>query len=94
MDQLNAELFYPQRKENVETTKTLQLMACEVAECILKELRDPGKATSDYLSSVEGKFSWGQTTDDEHAACIGKMATNDPAESPFASLTCQLQSFG
>jgi hypothetical protein len=63
MDQLNAEVFYPQW-----STKTVQLMACEVAECVLKELRDPGKATSDYLSSVEGKFSWGQTTDDEHVA--------------------------
>ena len=94
MDQLNAELFYPQRKENVETTKIVQLMACEVAECILKELCGPCKATSDDLSSVEGKFSWGQTTDDEHATCIGKMAMNDPAESPFASLTRQLQSFG
>ena len=70
MDQLIAELFYPRWKENVETTEIVQLMACEVAECILKELRDPGKATSDYLSSIEGKFS--QTTDDEHAACIGK----------------------
>ena len=89
MDQLNAELFYPQR-----STKTAQLMACEVAECILKELRGPGKATSDYLSSVEGKFSWGQTMYDEHATCIGKMATTDPAESPLASLTRQLQSFG
>ena len=60
MDQLNAELFYPQRKENVETNKIVQLMACEVAECILKELHDPGKATSDFLSSVKGKFSWSQ----------------------------------
>ena len=94
IDQLNAELFYPQRPENVETTETVQLMACEVAECIIKELRDPNKATSDYLSSVEGKFRWGQITDDEHIKCIGKMATNDAAESPFASRTCQLQSFG
>ena len=68
MDQLNAELLYLDQKENVETTKIVQLMACEVAECILKELCDPSKATSDYLSSVEGKFSWGQATDDEHAA--------------------------
>ena len=48
----------------------------------------------DYLSSKEGQFSWGQTTDDEHGAMLGKIATNDPAESPFASLTQQLQSFG
>ena len=94
MDHLNAKLFYPRQKENAETTETVQLMACEVAKCILKELCDPSKATSDYLSSVEGKFSWGQTTDDEHAACIGKVATNDPAECPFASHMCRLQSFG
>lgn len=93
-DQLNAELFYPQRQENIETTETVNLMAIEVAETILKELRDPRKASSDYLSSKEGQFSWGQTTDDEHGAMLGKIATNDPAESPFASLTQQLQSFG
>ena len=44
--------------------------------------------------SVEGKFSWGQTMDEKHFAFLGKMATNDPAETPFASLTCQLQLFG
>jgi len=69
-------------------------MASEVAETILNELHDPRKATSHYLTSVEGKFSWGQTTDEEHFAFLGKMATNDSAESPFASLTHQLQSFG
>jgi hypothetical protein len=79
MDQLNAELLYPQQKENCETNKIVQLMACEVAKCILKKLCDPGKATSDYCSSVEGKFSWDQTMDDKHATCIGKMATTDPA---------------
>ena len=93
-DQLNAELFYPQRKENAETTDTVILMASEVAEVIVKELRDPKKATSNYLTSVKGKFSWGQTTDEEHFAFLGKMATNDPAETPFASLTRQLQLFG
>ena len=62
-------------------------MAIEVAETILKELQDSRKATSDYLLSVEGQFSSGQTTDDEHTSMLGKMATNDPAESPFALLT-------
>jgi hypothetical protein len=59
-DQLNAELFYPQCKENAETTDTVILMASEVAEVMVKELRDPKIATSNYLMSVEGKFSWGQ----------------------------------
>ena len=69
-------------------------MAVELANCLLNELRDPTKATSDYLSCVDGKFSWGMTSDEEHAACLGNMATNDPAESPFAALTQQLQGFG
>lgn len=47
-DQLNAELFYPQRQENIETTATVNLMAIEVAETILKELQNPRKDTSDY----------------------------------------------
>jgi hypothetical protein len=93
-DKLNAEIFYPTRRENTKTTEMVNLMASEVAETILNELHDPRKATSNYLTSVEGKFSWGQTTDKEHYASLGKMATNDPAESPFASLTHQLQSFG
>ena len=69
-------------------------MAVDVADCILTELRDPKKVTSNYLSLSDGKFSWGKTTEQEHAAGIGMMATNDPAESPFAALTQQLQSFG
>ena len=93
-DVLNAELFYPTREENIATTEFVTQLAVEVADCMLQELRDPKKATSDYLSSGGGKFSWGETTDEDHIMCIGKMATNDPAESPFASLTVQLQSFG
>ena len=89
-DQLMAELFYLQRQVNIDTTEAVKLMACEIAQTILKELRDPNKATSDYLTSVDGKFSWSQTTDEEHVAFLGKMATNDSAESPFASLTRQL----
>ena len=91
---LKAELFYPSRKENVATRETIQKMAVKMANCFLKELRDPKKATSDYLTSSEGKFSWGFTTEEEHNALIGKSATNDSAESPFAMLTQQMQQFG
>ena len=93
-DQVSAQIFYPTCRENTETTEIVKLMASEVAETILNELHDPRKATSNYLTSVEGKFSWGQTTDKENNAFLGKMATNDPSESPFAFLKHQLQSFG
>ena len=91
MDLLKAELFYPQREENIATEATVKKMAIEVSDCLLTELRDPKKVTSNYLSSADGEFSWGKTTDEEHVAGIGMMATNDPAESPFTGLTQQLQ---
>ncbi len=37
LDQLNAELFYPQQVETAKTTEIVQCMTCEVAEYILKE---------------------------------------------------------
>ena len=61
--------------------------------CLLTELWDPKKETYDYLSSGKGKFSWRYTTQEEHQACIGMMASNDPYESPFAQITRQLQIF-
>ena len=94
-DQINAEMFYPTRQENKDTAAMVEDMAMNaLAPAIIKECRDPKKALSDYVTSIDGKFSWGQTTDEEHLACIGKNATNDPAESPCPSLTRQLQSFG
>ena len=69
-------------------------MAIGMASCILNELWYPKKATSDYLYSGEGKFSWGCTTQEEHQYFIGMMASNDPSESPFATFTRQLQISG
>ena len=93
-DKLKAELFYPERTENIATKALATKMAVEMASCLLTELRDPNKATSYYLSSGKGKFSWRYTTQEEHQDCIGMMASNDPSESPFAQLTRQIQSFG
>jgi hypothetical protein len=42
-DQLTAELFYPTRKENIDTNEIVKVMACELAECLLEELSDPKK---------------------------------------------------
>ena len=94
---VNAEiidkLFNPKQASNMETNDLTIDMAMLAANCILKELRDPKKATSDYLSSVDRNFSWANTTEETHKNLIGTFATNDLAESPFASLTYQLDSF-
>ena len=81
------EIFYPEREENKETKDLVLKLAKEVALVWLRELRDPKKATSDYLSSIEGKYSWKNTTEEQHKKLLGTSATNDAAESPFAVVT-------
>jgi hypothetical protein len=59
-DQMNAEMLYPSRQENVDTTPIVEDMAAnEVAPAVLGELCDPKKALSDYATAVGGKFSLG-----------------------------------
>ena len=41
-----------------------------------------------------GKFSWNDTTNDDHLGGLGVMAVNDVAESSFGGTTRQIQSFG
>jgi hypothetical protein len=50
---------------------------------------DPKKATSDYLSKCNGRFSWAMSSTEEKNASIGMRATNanDPSESEFATFT-------
>ena len=97
-DLLKAELLYPSRDGNKVTDTLCTTMAIVMAKAILVELRDTSKATHEHLSSGEGgkggQLIWGKTTDEQHQAGLGKMATNDTVESPFAGLTTQLVNFG
>ena len=88
-DKLKVEIFYPERTENIATKDLATKIAVEMDSCFLTELRDPKKATDDYPSSGEGKFSWEYTKQEEHQARIVIMASNNPSESPFAQLTRQ-----
>ena len=58
-DILSAKCFHPQGSTNNATNGIVMKMAIKAADCILIELQDPKKATHNYLSSPEGKFSWG-----------------------------------
>ena len=61
-DKLKAEFFHHERTENITTKSLDSKVDVEMAIFLFTELRDPKKATSDYLSSGEVKFSWGYTT--------------------------------
>ena len=74
-DQLNAELFYPVMHEKMATDEAVCKILVEAAQCLLKELQNPKKATSDYLSSNEGNFSFAETSEKDHLASFGEMTT-------------------
>ena len=81
VDLAKCEVFYPTRHENQQTNDLCVDLAREVATCLMLEVADPKKATSDYLSECDGMFSWSKLTTEEKNATIGMRATNDPSES-------------
>ena len=87
VDLAKCEVFYPTRYENQQTNDLCVNLAREVATCLMLEVADPKKATSDYLSECDGRFSWSKLTAEEKNATIGNRATNDPSESEFATFT-------
>ena len=64
-----------------------------IADSILTELKNLHKATREHLSSVGGKFSWEQTSEENKEKEVGIRAVNDPAESIFEGLTEKLQTY-
>jgi len=80
-----CKVFYPTRIEKQHTHHLCVNLA--VATCLLLEVADPKKATSDYLSKGGGRFSWAVSSEEEEKASIGMRATNDPSESQFATFT-------
>ena len=93
-DLLRAELFYPECIENRQTRDISCRLAQEIAITILTELRDPSKATSSYLSSIGGIYSWKKASDEMKEAGKNKMANNSVSESNHASSTQGLKTSG
>ena len=84
---LRKELFDPEEPSNVETEYLMNDLGKIIAQTILKELRDPNKATHNHLSSAGGIYSWINCTELEKRAGVGVHATNNVAESSFGGLT-------
>ena len=65
--------------------------AVEVVDSLIKEFVDPKKLTLDLLDALDGRLSWGGTTEEQQTSMKGMEATNDNLESPFALLRMQMQ---
>ena len=87
---LRQELFFPQSETNQSTSTLVIELGILCATSILNELRNPTKATAEHLSSMGGKFSWGDISNSIHLGGLGAMAVNDPAESSFGGTTRQI----
>ena len=68
-------------------------LADVAVEAFLIELRNTNKASYKYLSSSGSSFSYNHCPESIKQDMIGKMATNDPAESSFAGVTSQIQKY-
>ena len=79
-----AELFYPSRMENRQSTVECKPLAVRLAIRGIAECIDPRKALQEHLSAVEGKKSWKETSAAEKEQSLGIKANNDPSEGAFA----------
>ncbi len=91
---LREELFHPQQAVN-QATRDMTIRLGRIAvETILRELRDPKKATSNYLSSVNGEYSWENTSTEDHEALKDRVANNDLSESAHGGTSHQINLWG
>ena len=94
LDLIRAELFYPKRKEICQTFKMSVKLAEEAAAVFLVEFRDPKKATSHYLSSINGQRSQAIITEEERLASLGLHSDNSVSESGHALATRGYETWG
>ena len=85
IDEAMAELFFPQKMENRQTTEFCKDLAVGVATTLLTELTDPKKSTSNYIN--DGLLAFNNLTNAEKKASLGMRANNDPSEGIFATFT-------
>jgi hypothetical protein len=93
-DDLRAALFYPSRKDIMQTESLSTGLAVIVASSFLKEFRDETKPTHHYLSSAGGMYSVENISEEQRQSAFGIEASNSIAESVHASATHSLKLYG
>ena len=88
------EIFSPQDRDNKDSTTMLETIGTIEFKATTKELEDKTKATYKYLSISGTEYSWEHCPENINKATLRKMVTNDLAESSFAGVTSQVQTYG
>jgi hypothetical protein len=78
IDKAMAELFWPQRIENRQTTEFCWELLVGVATTLLTELTDPKKSTHNYIN--DGLLAFQNLSQAEKEASLGMRANNNPSE--------------
>ncbi len=87
-----AELFFPQKMENHQTTEFCKELSVGVATTLLTKLTDPRKSTHNYIN--DGLLAFNNLSAAEKEVSLGMQANNDPLEGNFAAFTNVLCNFG
>ncbi len=85
IDKAMAELFYPQKMENRQTTEFCHELSVGVATTLLTKLIDPKKSKNNYIN--DGMLVFNNLSLAEKEASLGMRANNDPSEGNFATFT-------
>eukprot|EP00956_Cyclotella_meneghiniana_P019144 scaffold32561_cov32-Cyclotella_meneghiniana.AAC.5 len=93
-DEILAAVFYPNRKDIIQTDELCRELAVTAATAFLVEFRDESKATSNYLSSIGGKSSLAVLTESQRKSGIGKESSNSTSESLHGTTTDILKRAG
>eukprot|EP00956_Cyclotella_meneghiniana_P014747 scaffold22205_cov76-Cyclotella_meneghiniana.AAC.14 len=94
VDELRAALFYPSRADIMQTDDLCTELGVVSAMAFLKEFRDTTKATHNYLSSIDGRYSLKTISNETRKAGLGKEASNSTSESDFASAKQAVKDYG
>ena len=81
-------------KDNQDSTEMREKISGVGIVALIDKLEGKKKATHKCLSVSSTVFSYEHYPDDEKKAMLGKMASNDLAESLFAGITAQVQCCG
>ena len=93
LKELVKELFSPENLDNHKSTDTLDKIASIGILAFVVEMENEKKATYKYLSISGVEFSYEHCPEDVKKSMLGKMASNDLAESSFAEVTAQVHCY-